>query len=256
MPDYRTVLALLALHAIATPTRGQDLAARDSTLVIEINVPAFRLDVLADTQVIRSFAIAVGMRRYPTPTGDFAISDVHWNPWWNPPDSPWAEKDTLTPPGPSNPMGKVKLPLGSLLFVHGTPLSESIGKAASHACIRMRNTDAIALARLVQASGGATISDTTLDSLLKRWEPSRRVALPHAVPVRIVYQLVERRADELVFHPDLYRRGRDSVITSAMALVAAAGYDTVRVDRARLERAASDGARSRTTIEIRQLISP
>ena len=106
-------------------------------------MPAFRLDVLADTQVIRSFAIAVGMRRYPTPIGDFAISDVQWNPWWNPPASPWAEKDTITPPGPGNPMGKVKLPLGSLLFVHGTPLTASIGKAASHACIRMRNADAI-----------------------------------------------------------------------------------------------------------------
>jgi len=255
MPN-RTILVLLGLQALATSIRGQDVAALDSTLVIEINVPAFRLDVLADTQVIRSFAIAVGMRRYPTPIGDFAISDVQWNPWWNPPDSPWAEKDTVTPPGPRNPMGKVKLPLGSLLFVHGTPLNESIGKAASHACLRMRNTDAIALARLVQASVGAPLSDATLDSLLQRWEPSRRVALPVAVPVRIVYELVERRADELVFHPDVYRRGREGVFASAMALVAAAGYDTARVDRVRLERAASDGARSRTTIEIKLLVSP
>jgi hypothetical protein len=120
----------------------------------------------------------------------------------------------------------------------------------------MRNTDAIALARLVQASVGAPLSDATLDSLLQRWEPSRRVALPVAVPVRIVYELVERRADELVFHPDVYRRGREGVFASAMALVAAAGYDTARVDRVRLERAASDGARSRTTIEIKLLVSP
>jgi murein L,D-transpeptidase YcbB/YkuD len=153
-------------------------------------------------------------------------------------------------------MGKVKLPLGSLLFVHGTPLTESIGKAASHACIRMRNADAIALAGLVQASVGATMSDATLDSLLKRWEPSRRVALPVAVPVRVVYELVERRADELLFHPDVYRRGREQVFVRAMALIAAAGYDTARVDRERLERAASDGARSRTAIEIKLVISP
>ena len=111
---------------------------RDVTLAIEINVPAFRLDVRADTQVIRSFAIAVGMRRYPTPTGDFVISEVQWNPWWNPPDSPWAENDTVTPPGPGNPMGKVKLPLGSLLFVHGTPLQREhregrIARLHSHA---------------------------------------------------------------------------------------------------------------------------
>jgi murein L,D-transpeptidase YcbB/YkuD len=193
------------------------------------------------------------MRRYPTPTGDYTITDVQWNPWWYPPESPWAEKDTITPPGPGNPMGKVKLPLGSLLFVHGTPRAESIGKAASHACIRMRNADAIALARLVQASAGTMLAEPTLDSLLRR---SERIALPVAVPVRIVYDLVERRADTLVFHPDVYRRGRESVTANAMFMLAAAGYDTARVNRDLLERAVSDGARLRTKIEIGRLITP
>ncbi len=254
MSNRRTAFVLLALQAMAIPARSQDVAARDSTLAIVINVPAYRLDVVADTQVIRSFDIAVGMRRYPTPIGDFAITEVQWNPWWYPPDSPWAEKDTTTPPGPGNPMGKVKLPLGSLLFMHGTPLVESIGRAASHACIRMRNADAIALARLVQAAGGAPLPDATLDSLLERWQPSRRVALQYSIPVRIVYELVERRGDELVFHPDVYRRGRADVIARALVLISAAGYDTAQVNRDRLESVADGGAKARTSVKIVQLL--
>jgi murein L,D-transpeptidase YcbB/YkuD len=245
---------LLALQVVAIPVWSQDVAARDSTLVIEINVPAFRLDVLADTQVIRSFDIAVGMRAYPTPIGDFAIAEVEWNPWWHPPDSPWAAKDTVTPPGPGNPMGKVKLPFSRLLFMHGTPLAQSIGRAASHACIRLRTADAIALARLVQTAGGALLQDAALDSLLERWQPSRRVALQYPIPVRIVYELVERRGDELVFHPDVYRRGRADVIARALVLISAAGYDTAQVNRDRLESIADRGAKARTSVKIAQLL--
>ena len=50
MPDHRTVLVLLAFHAIATPIRSQAVAAQDSTLAIQINVPAFLVDVLADNR--------------------------------------------------------------------------------------------------------------------------------------------------------------------------------------------------------------
>lgn len=258
-PIVRRLLALLVWLTLpaAIPIQAQDSVATDSAVAIVINVPAFRLDVVADTHLIRSFPVAVGMRRYPTPVGDFAITEVQWNPSWHPPDSPWAEKDSITPPGPGNPMGKVKLALGgSLLFLHGTPLPASIGKPASHACIRLRNNDAIALAQLVQAARGAVLPESTIDSLIKQWQPSRRVVLPVAMPVRIVYNLVERRGDELLFHPDVYRRGRDEVLATALVLIHAAGYDTARVDRDRLERAANAGVRSRTSVAIARLLPP
>jgi murein L,D-transpeptidase YcbB/YkuD len=225
-------------------------------LTLEINVPAFRIDVLSDTLALRSFPVAVGMRRYPTPVGDFTIAEVQWNPWWRPPDSPWAAEDTVTPPGPGNPMGKVKLPLSPLLYMHGTPVPSSIGKAASHACIRMHNADAIELARLLQSAAGADITESGVDSLLRRWRPTRRVVLAIPVPVRIVYRLVERRSDVLAFHPDVYRRGGANPASDALALLAAAGYDTTLVDRSRLERAARDGSRSATTVKIQDLFLP
>jgi len=243
-------LALIALLLLATRIDGQPVAAPQAGLSIEINVPAYRLDVRGDTGIVRSFPVAVGMRRYPTPTGDFEITEVHWNPWWRPPDSPWAEKDTVTPPGPRNPMGKVKLPLGSVLYVHGTPQVASIGTAASHACIRMRNTDAVALAKLVQEYTGTDVPEAATDSLLRRWRPNRRIALESPVPVRIVYHLVELHGDTLVVHPDVYRRGRVTIEADALALLATAGYDTATVDRDLIRSVAEKGARSRARATI------
>ena len=244
------MVAALAVSVTATGIQGQTVGGSQAGLSIEINVPAFRLDVRADSGTLRSFAIAVGMRRYPTPTGDFAITEVQWNPWWHPPDSPWAENDSVTPPGPGNPMGKVKMPLGSTLLIHGTPLPASIGRAASHACIRMRNSDAIALATLVQAYAGVDVPDTATDSLVRRWRPGRRIVLPAPVPVRIVYQLVELRGDELVVYPDVYRRGRDGIEADALALLAGAGYDTVAVDRDVIRRVANEGVRSPARVTV------
>ena len=243
-------LALFSLLLLATRIDGQPVVAPQAGLSIEINVPAFRLDVRADTGILRSFPVAVGMRRYPTPTGDFEITEVHWNPWWRPPDSPWAAKDTITPPGPGNPMGKVKMPLGRALLVHGTSQPASIGTAASHACIRMHNTDAVALAKLLQAFAGTDVPDAATDSLLRRWRPNRRIALLSPVPVRIVYHLVELHGDTLVVHPDVYRRGGDTIETDALALLATAGYDTATVDRELIRSVAEKGTRSRAKAAI------
>jgi murein L,D-transpeptidase YcbB/YkuD len=147
-------------------------------------------------------------------------------------------------------MGKVKMPLGRALLVHGTSQPASIGTAASHACIRMHNTDAVALAQLVQEYGGTAVPEAATDSLLRRWHPNRRIALLSPVPVRIVYHLVELHADTLVVHPDVYRRGGDTIETDALALLATAGYDTATVDRELIRNVAEKGTRSRAMAAI------
>lgn len=57
---------------------------------IATNIPAYRLDVYVDDSLVRSMPVAPGMPGFRTPRGEFAISSVEWNPWWIPPDSPWA----------------------------------------------------------------------------------------------------------------------------------------------------------------------
>ena len=256
MATRSSALKLLAWLAMAAPAHGQS-SNPDSGLTIEINVPAFRLDARVDGVTIRSFPIAAGMRAYPTPIGEYDIRELHWNPWWHPPDSWWARNEKETPPGPTNPMGRAKMALGDTrLFIHGTPLTQSIGKAASHACLRMLNADAIVLAKLVQRHGEGTLSDAETDSILARGKPTVRVVLKSPVPVRIVYRLVELRGQELTFYPDVYRRGREDVIAEALTLLNSAGLDTSALDRALLGRIAREGAAKRAAVDIGRLLLP
>jgi lipoprotein-anchoring transpeptidase ErfK/SrfK len=64
---------------------------------------------------------------------------VKWrNPWWYPPDSPWAQGEKPIPPGPDNPLGTRWMGLSAPgVGIHGTPSDASIGYSASHGCIRM-----------------------------------------------------------------------------------------------------------------------
>jgi hypothetical protein len=86
----------------------------------------------------RHFVVATGQRQYPTPLGRFTIV-VKWkNPWWYPPNSPWAQGQKPIPPGPDNPLGTRWLGLSAPgVGIHGTPSDASIGYSVSHGCIRM-----------------------------------------------------------------------------------------------------------------------
>jgi lipoprotein-anchoring transpeptidase ErfK/SrfK len=96
------------------------------------------LSLYRGARLVRQFHVATGQAIYPTPLGNFHII-VKWkNPWWYPPNDPWAAGEKPTPPGPGNPLGTRWMGLSSPgVGIHGTPESGSIGYSESHGCIRM-----------------------------------------------------------------------------------------------------------------------
>jgi lipoprotein-anchoring transpeptidase ErfK/SrfK len=94
-------------------------------------------------QLDRTFGVAVGQSVYPTPLGRFSIA-VKWrDPWWYPPNSPWAKGQKPIPPGPGNPLGTRWMGITSPgVGIHGTPDDASIGYSLSHGCVRMHIPDA------------------------------------------------------------------------------------------------------------------
>jgi len=91
----------------------------------------------------RTIPVATGQAIYPTPTGSWHVVDKQRDPWWRPPDSPWAKGLKPIPPGPGNPLGTRWMGLDAAgVGMHGTPDAASIGYSASHGCIRMRIPDA------------------------------------------------------------------------------------------------------------------
>ena len=182
-------LALLVL-LLGLPTRAaaQQGVASDSQSPISLllDVAAFRLEVLLDGQVVREFAVAVGAAAYPTPAGAFTIRHIEFNPSWTPPESPWADGQVRMPPGPRNPMGRAKIQFAPLYFLHGTPDTASIGKAASHGCVRLHNRDILALAELLLVHAAPSVDDSTRHALLADAHGTRRVPLDLPVPLTIL----------------------------------------------------------------------
>ncbi|MDR0786486.1 MAG: L,D-transpeptidase, partial [Gemmatimonadota bacterium] len=141
--------ALMLAAALLAGLLGAPALA-SAQLRIDLNIPALRLIVWDGEERLVEYPVAVGLPEFPTPTGQYTVDHAEWNPWWNPPtDRPWARGEKPTPPGPNNPMGRVKLFFMPLYFIHGTPAGESIGSPASHGCVRMRNADVVELARLL-----------------------------------------------------------------------------------------------------------
>jgi hypothetical protein len=131
------VLAL-ALLAIATPAFAQ--VARPSptpgpTRTVVVSILDRKLAVLEDGDVIATFPVAVGAETSPSPTGEFQIVSRVSNPTYYKPG-------TVIPTGKDNPIGTRWVGLSQKGYgIHGTNAPRSIGHAASHGCIRLRNRD-------------------------------------------------------------------------------------------------------------------
>lgn len=251
----RAVLCAVVLVAGAASLWGQRAPVTgDDAVTLRLNLPAMRVDLLEGPVVTRSYDVAIGDRRFRTPVGAFEVTRVVWNPWWIPPETEWARKEQITPPGPANPMGKVKLLLSGPYYLHGTPFPASIGHAASHGCIRMRNEDAIELARLLQDESGAAIDAAATDSLAGTLYETRAVELPRPIPVRVVYELAEVRGDSLSLYPDVYRGRHGSPRAHLMAALAGGGFDTTRVDRPMLRSVLATATRGRLTIALDRIL--
>ena len=114
--------------------------------IIVIRRGSNRLSLYDGHSLVRTFGVATGQSKYPTPLGTFEIVTMQRNPWWLPPDSEWAKDAKPIPPGPGNPLGTRWMGLTAPgVGIHGTPDAASIGYSASHGCIRMRIPDAESL---------------------------------------------------------------------------------------------------------------
>ena len=179
IPEPGTVVRL--------PTRFvlPDVERRDLVL----NVPEMRLYDFRASPGPDVYAVAVGDASDPTLIGDFRIGNKRTDPVWTVPASIRAEKPELpaqVPPGPDNPLGSFWMTIGTTTYgVHGTNVRWSIGRMATHGCVRLYEDD--------------------MKRLYERTPPGTRL--------RILYQPYKWGADGdaiwLEAHPDLYGRIQD-----------------------------------------------
>jgi lipoprotein-anchoring transpeptidase ErfK/SrfK len=131
--------------------------AEDGPLTLLADLSSRMLTVMQGDTKIKTYSVAVGSERYPTPTGSYSIKRIVWNPSWHPPPgAAWAKGKTAKGPGdPGNPMKVVKIFFHEPdYYIHGTDAVGSLGDAASHGCLRMDPDEVADLAKLIMEHGG------------------------------------------------------------------------------------------------------
>jgi L,D-transpeptidase ErfK/SrfK len=208
IPDAGTIVRLPTEHVLPdAPHRG-----------LVVNVPEMQLYDFTVGEVPEVFAVAIGDQMDPSLVGSFRIGEKRLRPAWRVPASIRAERPELpavVPPGPDNPLGDHWMTIGSTSYgIHGTNNRWSIGREATHGCLRLYADE---IARLYARTRTGT-------------------------PVTLVYQSVklgQRGAGIYVeAHPDLYDRTPDREQRAADRLRELGLWE--RVDRGRFARAVAE----------------
>jgi lipoprotein-anchoring transpeptidase ErfK/SrfK len=142
------------------PTVTDDSLGR--TIVVRIDQN--RLYLYDGFNVLRSFTVATAKPGFTTPDGDWKIYDKRVDPtWYNPAVDGWgADLPAVIPGGPGNPMGPraIYITAPGLIRIHGTTDDASIGRYASHGCIRMHNEEVIQLYDMIDVGDHVLIAGT------------------------------------------------------------------------------------------------
>jgi lipoprotein-anchoring transpeptidase ErfK/SrfK len=132
-----------------------------SQRIIKVDTKARMLDLNDGNRVLASFPITPGSQRLPAPVGTWKIVKVTILPnfRWDEAMLQHGQRSGhyyLIPPGPRNLVGVVWIGLNKTgIGIHGTDNPGSIGRSASHGCIRLANWDAIRLA--AEVTTGMTV---------------------------------------------------------------------------------------------------
>ena len=121
------------------------------------------LEVFDHDQLVCVFPITPGSKTLPAPVGTWKILGANVWPWFRYDEGMLnygvrTENYVNLPPGPNNLVGILWMGLNKPgIGIHGTNNPETIGRAASHGCIRLANWDAARVKDLVSVGNTVII---------------------------------------------------------------------------------------------------
>jgi hypothetical protein len=185
------------------------LTAYPKDLLVEVNIPEGALylyQVYSDRQfLLKKFPCSVGTIEFKTPEGAFLTTEAVWNPGWVPPSSDWAVDFEPAKPGMS-PLGNASLVVDwdEAIMIHGTNEEQTIGRPASHGCVRLREKDMTELLRFIQDNIPNSQGTANVTEYQKHPHTSVRVDLKRPVSINLVYRRKGKDDQRTVTYPDIY----------------------------------------------------
>jgi lipoprotein-anchoring transpeptidase ErfK/SrfK len=147
-----------AIQPVAPP-RGGRQADPNSPATVTVTVRKSTSDLVVSDGTGHTLfyaPVTTGSEHDPLPIGEWKVTGVQKNPTFGyNPDLFWDADPTHAkakiPAGPNNPVGVVWIDISRPHYgLHGTPEPATIGKTASHGCVRLTNWDAQRVAALVR----------------------------------------------------------------------------------------------------------
>jgi lipoprotein-anchoring transpeptidase ErfK/SrfK len=187
---------------------GPNAVPTDTRIIV--NIPAFRMDVFARGSLIKSYKVGIGYPQFPLPQGLRKAQQIIFNPTWTPPDSPWVDSMNVTPGqvieagSKQNPLGPIKIPIGSPSLIHGGKPLAKIGTFASHGCVGMTNAQVKDFAKVLAQASQTNLTDGTMAAYLKRRTRTQVVKLSQTVPVELRYETIVIEDGKLHVYRDVY----------------------------------------------------
>jgi lipoprotein-anchoring transpeptidase ErfK/SrfK len=130
------------IPTFSSPSVEPPADPRALPLRLELKLSKRQVTLYRGEQAIKSYPVAVGRPGWETPTGTFQVLHKVEKPIWI---HPLREGIVIPGGDPDNPLGSYWVGFwtdgNNWIGFHGTPTPESIGKAASHGCVRMYNQD-------------------------------------------------------------------------------------------------------------------
>ena len=137
--------------------------APSAPVVIKIDTKTNMLGVLQGEKLIAAYPVTIGSAHTASPIGEWKVRGIAKMPTFR------YDKEMLQhgrrsgnfhllPPGPRNPVGVMWIALNKKgIGIHGTNDPGSIGRAASHGCIRLANWDIVRLATKIKSGDNVSI---------------------------------------------------------------------------------------------------
>lgn len=199
---------------------GEELATAKPNAVptdtrIVVNAPAYRMDIFDDGKLIKSYKIGIGYPEFPLPTGLRKARAIIFNPTWTPPDEPWVKGKVR--PGKKveagsdlNPLGPIKIPIGSPSLIHGGKSPARLGTFASHGCVGLTNAQVQDFALKISNLSARPLSLTDIKGYEKAKTETKEVKLNEPIPVELRYETIVVENGRLRIYRDVYEKGTNT----------------------------------------------
>jgi lipoprotein-anchoring transpeptidase ErfK/SrfK len=131
-------------------------AAPPAAVSVSIDTKTNMLGVFEADRLVAAYPVTIGSAQTASPIGDWKVSRIAKLPRFRYDKQMLKHGERsgnfyMLPPGPNSPVGVIWIALNKKgIGIHGTNEPETIGRAASHGCVRLTNWDAARLAQKVK----------------------------------------------------------------------------------------------------------